>query len=191
MEQERRTKFAAWVAGEILPYEPKVRSWLKRNRTTPEDVDEVIQEAYCRLAMLKAVDHIDRPEAYFFSLCRNLLLRRLKRARIVPITTIAEIEAASPDTGPSPEREVAGRVDYERLLQLINRLPERCRTIVRLRKVDGWSQKEIALHLATTEKAVEKQIWLGVKAIRAAWDEAEADAERSFQALGSSRGGLA
>lgn len=175
------------MANEILPHEPKMRAWLRRHRTRPEDVDEVIQEAYCRLAMLDAIDHIDRPDAYFFSLCRNLLLRRLKREHIVPIATIAEIESVSPDGRPSPEREVAGRVDCARLLTLMNRLPERCRTIVRLRKVEGWSQREIAQHFATTEKAVEKQVWLGVKAIRAAWDAAEADAERDFQALNSAK----
>jgi RNA polymerase sigma-70 factor (ECF subfamily) len=187
VEQERQ-RLAIWVANQVLPHEPKVRAWLRRNRTAPEDVDEVIQEAYCRLAMLKSVDHIDRPEAYFFSLCRNLLLRRLKRNRIVPITTIAEIESVSPDSHPSPEREVAGRIDYARLMKLINQLPERCRTIVRLRKIEGWSQREIAQHLATTEKAVEKQIWLGVKAIRLAWEEAEAEAERSLRAFGSGTG---
>jgi RNA polymerase sigma-70 factor (ECF subfamily) len=174
------------MAQEILPHEPKMRAWLRRNRTGPEDADEVIQEAYCRLAMLKAIDHIDEPEAYFFSLCRNLLLRRLKRERIVSIATIAEIESVSPDSQPSPEREVASRVDYARLMTLMNRLPERCRTIVRLRKLEGWSQREIAQHFHTSEKAVEKQIWLGVKAIRAAWDKAEADAERGFQTLNSS-----
>lgn len=179
MEPDRQRRQARWMVEKILPHEQKVRAWLRRNRTSPEDIDELIQEAYCRLSMLKMIDHIEQPEAYFLSLCRHLLLRRLKREQIVPIATIANVE--SPDSRPSPEREVAGRIDYARLLTLMNRLPERCGTIVRLRKVEGWSQREIAQHFATSEKAVEKQLWLGMKAIRAAWDEAEAGADRRLK----------
>jgi len=34
----KRRERAAWVAREILPHEPKVRAWLRRARTSPEDV---------------------------------------------------------------------------------------------------------------------------------------------------------
>ena len=81
------------------------------------------------------------------------------------------------DDGPSPEASAISKTTYRTLLALIDRLPERCGTIVRLRKVEGWSQREIAAHLGTTEKAVEKQVWLGVGLLRDAWRRAENDAE--------------
>jgi len=145
-----------------------VRAWLSRARVSPEDIDELIQEAYCRLAMLESVDHIDRADAYFFSIARNLLLRNVKRARIVPIDRVAEIEAWSADDAPSPERQAGGRLEYERVLGLIAKLPERCREIVRMRRIEGLSQKEIAARMGVTEKVVEKQVWQGVRAIQAA-----------------------
>lgn len=185
----RRLRISAWIAREVLPHEPSVRLWLARASVVPEDIDEVIQEAYCRLAMLEAIDHIDRPDAYFFATCRNLLVRRLKRERLVPIATIAEIEELGSDASPSPERETAGRLDYDRLMSILEKLPCRCREIVRLRKIEGWSQKEIAAHLDISEKAVEKQIWLGVKAIREAWSDGAARAEQRLCVLGSSKGG--
>jgi RNA polymerase sigma-70 factor (ECF subfamily) len=48
---------------------------------------------------------------------------------------------------------------------------------VELRKIEGWSQKEIADHLGMSEKAVEKQVWTGVRAIRDAWLRAEVQSE--------------
>lgn len=187
---ERRHRLAAWVAREVLPHEAGVRAWLGRARIAPEDIDEVIQDAYCRLAQLDTIDHIDRPDAYFFSVARNLLVRRLKRARIVPIETIAEIEAFNDELRPSPERQVGDRIDYARMLAFMDALPRRCGTIVRLRKIEGWSQKEIAAHLGITEKAVEKQIWTGVKAIQQAWDEADSAARARLRAFenGTGRG---
>ncbi|MFD2137087.1 RNA polymerase sigma factor [Novosphingobium resinovorum] len=86
---------------------------------------------------------------------------------------------------PSPEEQAASRISYERVLAIIGRLPERCRRVVELRKIEGWSQKEIAAHLGMTEKAVEKQVWTGVRAIRDAWLQAEALSENRM--LGADR----
>jgi len=157
------------VAREVIPHEADVRGWLARARASPEDIDELIQDAYCRLAMLDTIDHIDRPDAYFFSIVRNLYVRRLKRARVVAIDSIAEIEAVSVDQSPSPERQVAGRLDYGRVRALIAGLPERCRTIVEMRRIEGLSQKEIAARLGVSEKVVEKQVWQGIRAVEAQW----------------------
>lgn len=172
-ELARRRHLAVWVAREIMPHEDRVRAWFKRARLSPEDIDDVIQEAYCRISMLKAVDHIDSPSAYFFSIARNLLLRRLKRQRIVSFEAIAEIEAYRDDATPSPEEQTGSHLAYERMMTMIAALPERCRRIVELRKIEGWSHREIADHLGMTEKAVEKQIWVGVRAVREAWNTAE------------------
>ncbi len=79
---------------------------------------------------------------------------------------VAEIEAFRDET-PSPEDIASHRSDFARMNAILASLPERCRQIVRLRKIDGWSQKQIAAHFGMSEKAVEKQVWLGVKAIRA------------------------
>ncbi|MDZ4371438.1 MAG: sigma-70 family RNA polymerase sigma factor [Phenylobacterium sp.] len=174
---EARRQRAAWVAAEILPHEPAVRVWLTRARVRAEDADELVQEAYCRIAMLEAVQTVERPDAYFFSIVRNLLLRRLRRERIIRIDAIAEIESFRDDASPTPEQDAGARLDYARVLTFLSRLPERCGEIVRLRKIEGWSQKRIAEHFDTTEKAVEKQVWLGVRAIQRAWSEAEGAAE--------------
>ncbi|WP_168355998.1 RNA polymerase sigma factor [Sphingomonas gei] len=180
----KRRLLAQWMATGILPHEPQVRLWLRRYRISREDADEIVQDAYCAIARLDSFDHIDRPDAYFFAIVRNLMLRRIRRRRVVQIDMVAEIESYVDDDRPSPEREVAAKLDWARVLGLIADLPERCRQAVHLRKVEGWSQRRIAEHMNITEAAVEKQIWLGIKALRAAWDrgpfveEAASDAKR-------------
>jgi len=181
LAQRRRT--ATWVAREIVPHAGRIRRWLARSRLSPEDIDEVMQEAYCRIAMLPSVDHIDQPLAYMFTTCRNLLLRRLKRQQIVVLEALTEIETWEDEANPSPEEQAARRMSYERVLAIIGQLPERCRKVIELRKIEGWSQKEIAAHLGMTEKAVEKQVWVGVRAIRSAWVQAEAQSEDRLRRL--------
>lgn len=177
---EQRHLIAAWVASEVMPHEPRIRAWLSRRVIAREDVDDIIQEAYCRLAGLTAVDHIDIGHAYFFSIARNLLTRRLKRLQVVSLETIAEIESYQ-DEAPLPDQVAGGRIVLAWVVTFMTQLPERCRQIVHLRKIEGWSQRQIAEHLNISEKVVEKQVWLGVKAIRKAWAEEEAQSQRCFQ----------
>lgn len=185
VKYERRRRLAAWVAECVMPHEAAVRAWLARARASEEDIDELIQESYSKLAALDSVDHIDRPDAYFFSIARNLLVRRLRRAKIIAIEAIAEIDAYQDDTRPSPEREAGSRLDYRRLLDLIDALPERRRRIVRMRKLDGYSQKEIAKALGVSESIVENEIYQGVKAVQKAWREGEAQAALRLAAFQS------
>jgi RNA polymerase sigma factor (sigma-70 family) len=172
----RRHERALWVACEVLPHEHKVRAWLRRARVSPEDVDEILQEAYCRVASLDSVAHITSPYNYFLSTARNLLARRLRRQRIVPMEALVQVDSYQ-DDAPSPEDLVMSRTSHHAMLALIDCLPERCGKIVRLRKIEGWSQKKIAEHLGTTEKAVEKQVWIGVRLLREAWSRAEVEAD--------------
>lgn len=173
----RRRAIAVWVAREVIPHESRIRAWCARTRLPPEDVDELVQEAYCRIAALGSVDHIDTPYAYFFSVVRNLVLRRLRRQKIVPFEAIAEIESVRDSNAVSAEQTLTSRMALDRARAIIATLPERCRRVVEMRKIEGLSQRAIAETLGMTEKAVEKQVWLGVRAIRKAWAEEERDAE--------------
>ena len=80
-----------------MPHEAGVRAWLSRSRVPRDDIDDLIQETYCSLAGLDDFAHIDRPDAYFFSTVRNLLSRKVRRAAVVPVAIIAEIELVFDD----------------------------------------------------------------------------------------------
>src|SRR3546814_14494644 len=63
------------------------------------------------------------------------------------------------------------------LIALIDALPERRRRIVRMRKLDGYSQREISQQLGVSESIVENEIHQGVRAVLRAWRDGEARAE--------------
>ncbi|HKY86062.1 MAG TPA: sigma-70 region 4 domain-containing protein, partial [Pseudorhodoplanes sp.] len=63
------------------------------------------------------------------------------------------------------------RIDAERLRELIAALPDRCRRIVEMRKVEGYSQSEIARLLGISESVVENNVHRGVKAILKNWND--------------------
>lgn len=62
-------RLASWVAREIMPHEGTIRGWLRQRGLSPEDVDDLIQEAYAKLAGLRNAEQIASPGAYFFRRC--------------------------------------------------------------------------------------------------------------------------
>lgn len=129
-----------------------------------EDADDLIQEAYAKLASLDAFEQIARPDGYFFQIVRNLLTSQIRRARIVRIESVAEIDAlVAGSDDPSPERAAAARDELDTVRRLIAALPDRCRRIVEMRKIEGLSQREIAARLEVSESVVEND---GVKGMR-------------------------
>jgi RNA polymerase sigma factor (sigma-70 family) len=171
--KQSRAEIVAFVGGQILPHEADVRSWLRRSGSYPADIDDIVQETYCRLAAMDSLTHIANGRAYFFRTARNIAIEKIRRARIVRIDCVTEIDALNVvDDEPSPERIVAGRRELARVQQLIEGLPERCRQIFTLRRIHGVSQRDVAARLGVTENVVETQAMRGLRLILRALSEA-------------------
>lgn len=179
---EPSRRIVDWVASEVLPHEGAVRAWLRRAFADRAEIDDVIQEAYCRLSTLTDVAHIDNPRAYLFQSARNIVLEQMRRARIVRIDALTEMDAANiMDDEPSPERIAAGRRELARVKALMDALPDRCRTILQLRKIHGLSQREIALRLGVSENVVENDAARGLRIIVKAMAEGATRPQNQFE----------
>ncbi|WP_217983727.1 RNA polymerase sigma factor [Sphingopyxis sp. GW247-27LB] len=184
MNREKRARIMAWVGREIMPHEADVRAWLLRT-LDPDDLEDVIQETYCQIAGLKDVSHIASGRAYFFTAARSIVLMRLRRARVVSMESVSEIE----NTGiamdePTPERVVAARRELERVQRLIEGLPDRCRRIFELRKVDGLSQREVAEQLGVTEFVIGNEVAKGMKLILQSIADGDRKTARAMARMG-------
>jgi RNA polymerase sigma factor (sigma-70 family) len=172
-----------WVASHILPLEPELRGWLRAHaRTlTRADADDLLQEAYARLwtANLQAVK---QPRAYFYATVRNLLAEGARRARIVPMERMGELEALRIiSEEPGPERRVSARQELERLLQAVNGLPPQCRRAFELCKFEGLSQRQIAAAMGIAEKTVEKHLAKALLRVGRAMQDADDHAGKEDQ----------
>lgn len=172
---EDRLRVVAWVSTEIVPHEAAVRSWLRPRVRSEPDIDDLVQETYAKLASLTAVDQIAHPRGYLFQTVRNLLTDHIRRERIVQIEAVADIEELhAPDHEPGPEQVVGDRREVARVLALIDDLPDRCRRIFRLRKLEGVSQREIARRLNVSESIVENDVVKGLRLVMQAMRAGEA-----------------
>lgn len=173
------TAIDRWFVEDVLPLEPALIRLLRRYWRRDEDIPDLRQEVYTRVYEGAGRDGLPRSTAaYVFRITRNLLIDHARRARVVSFTLVAEIDELpdAPRNEWSPERETAARVELQLLAGALSALPPKCREVVRLRRVDGLSQREIALRLGIAEGTVEKHMTLGMRAL------AEALAGRGVQA---------
>lgn len=153
-----------WVCLEILPHEREARRWLKRSRL-PVETDDIVQEAYARIAALKSVAHIQNGRAYFLATVRSIALQHLRRYKVVRMDSFADLSPAQiGDERPGPEAIVWSRRELQRL---ILSLPERCQAIFHLCRIKGYTQKETAEALGISENVVEKQITRAMEVLAA------------------------
>ncbi len=166
MSPPDRAKLVHWIAVKVMPHEAAVRSWLAKSLVSSADIDDLIQEAYCRLSTIRSIEEIERPDGYFFQVVRNLLREQLRRSNLVRIdASVAMDTLPVGDDVPSPERIASARDEWRRVQTAMGRLPARCRSIIELRKIQGLSQREIASRLGVSESIVENDAVKGMRLI--------------------------
>lgn len=156
-----------WVAQFVIPAEPSVRLSLRKSGAEPDEIDDLIQDAYCKLAGLTSVENIEKPEAFFMQMVKNLRRDRLRRDKIVQFEEFTEVSASNvKGWGPSPEEEVSARHELSLVEAVLSDLPQRCRDIFTLKRIEGLSQRDIAKRLGVTESIVENDVRKAVKTLQ-------------------------
>jgi len=181
------TARAQWLATNIMPLEPELRRWLKRAAPQALDADDLIQEAYAKLACLATVANITHPKAYLYQIVKRLILDHIRRSKLISIEAMAEVgQPAVLEESFTPERILSGRQELERLYRAIARLPGACRSVFLMRKFDDMPQKAIAAQLRVSENTVEKRM---VRALRMLLEDLKTN-EKDFD-IRAGRDGIA
>lgn len=160
-------EIARWFAEEVSPHEPALRSYLQTHFPTLGDVDDLVQETYARLVRARTSGQVAEARPYLFSTARNAAIDLCRRNRIVPMESIGGTE---PLTVIEDRPHVAETLSHDQELALlaeaIGALPKHCRRVITLRKLHGFSHREIAKKLGISENTVSAQITLGVFRLR-------------------------
>lgn len=156
----------SWFCREVLPLEPALTQFIRRNWADSAEVTDIRQEVYER-ALVGARSGIPlHTRHYVYTVARNHLINRAKRARIVSFELVADMATFDESVDAfGMERQLSARDELRRAEEGLKRLPRRCRDIVLLRKVEGLSTRETADRLGISVNTVEKQLTQGMRAL--------------------------
>ncbi len=145
-----------------------LRRYLTRLLGDPAEAQDIAHDAYLRVYP-KIEDHTaQKPEALLYTTARRLAFNRLKRRRISPIAA-SEVNFETAASGqPGVVQQVMARQEFQQLEQAIAQLPEGCRNVLLLRKVELLSHREIGHRLGIAISTVEKQHARALRLLRTA-----------------------
>ncbi len=135
----------------------------------PKEVEDIVQETYVRVCQVEKQDKIQHPRSFMLKIAKNLALDHLKRAETRLVSSIEDENEDDvswllrDDCADETYDKVAANQEFGHFCEAVRQLPVQCRKAFVLKKVYGFSQKEIAMSLQISESTVEKHIANGIK----------------------------
>lgn len=147
----------AWFKREILSHEEMLMRFLLRVWPRRHEVADIRQETYARVYEAAQRARPQTPKAFLFATARHLMTDRIRRERIVSIHAGSDSDFLNVLVDEvSPEQHAVAQQELVRLAQAFDRLSQRCREVLWMRRVRDLPQKEVARRLGLAEKTVEK-----------------------------------
>lgn len=146
----------------FLGYRPTLKNML--TRIVPlADIDDIVQETFIRAHEADVQKRIDHPKAYIYKTARNLALNFIAKKEH---TSTSKLEDYSePDIYLEDSRnvnDIESKEKFRLFCAAVRDLPTQCRKAFIMKRVFGFSIREIALKLDVSESTVEKHIAKGV-----------------------------
>ena len=150
-----------WFKDEVHAHDAKLKSYL-RGLFPTIDVDDVVQESYLRTWI--AAKPVTSAKAFLFTVARRLAIDSVRTQKKSPITDTLDLAALNvADQGRNAAETAAINDEIALLTNAIDSLPPRCREIILLRKIQNFSQRDVAAMLSITEDTVEEQVYRGIR----------------------------
>lgn len=132
--------------------EPKLKRVLSRYRIPPQDAEDILQDTF--LILISKLGTIRNPEAWLVGTLANrcIIYWRRHRSRLFELVDSTILELLSQSEAPAQEQSDI-RTDLEAMLSC---LPNRCRSVLRLRYGFGCTTAEVAEQTGYCKSSVRK-----------------------------------
>lgn len=164
-----RIKLGDQQAFELLFHKYYVRLCAFSNKylNDREEAQEIVQEVFVKIwEGREMIDPEDNLKAYLFKIAQNLSLNKLKRkkveSRYIEIFKLVYIE----NQEVSIHESLFIKELEELIAKSIKKLPEQCRIVFELSRIDGLKYREIADALHISVKTVEAQMSKALRSLR-------------------------
>ena len=154
----------SWFAREVLTHERALVRYLLRKWPHRDEVPDLRQDVYIRVYEAARSKRPTFAKTFLFTTARHLMIDRARHARVVSIESVGNLDDLNVLVDEvSADRRLHAQLELKQLGMAFGLLPPRCREVVWLRKVEGFSQGEVALRLGISARTVEFQVQKGMR----------------------------
>jgi len=128
--------------------------------------EEVVSDVFFKIWVhRKRINEIENIKAYLFTSTRNISLNYLSKEKRERAVLMEDIIVPLPINEICPESELISKELKEAIGKAIDHLPERCKLIYSLAKIEQLKYKEIASILDISVKTIDQQLTIAVRKI--------------------------
>ena len=159
---------------DVLPLKNELFRLALRITLNRVEAEDVVQET-----MIKVWNRRDRweelesIEAFCLTICRNIAIDKMRKMENQNQSLADEHDAPDQSYASNPEEQAMQQDRIRLVRRLIDNLPEKQRSVMQLRDIEGKSYKEIAQILAISEEQVKINIFRARQTIRQKFIETE------------------
>jgi RNA polymerase sigma factor (sigma-70 family) len=165
MTDQPRGRDGQWVRAAVGRFEGPLVLYAARLLGDPERARDVVQDTFLRLCAQEPAQLEGRLAEWLFTVCRNRALDVLRKEGRMTRLSDEQIEARrSPE--PDPTLALEQRESAERVLEVLETLPDSQREVIRLKFQNGFSYREISRISGQSVSNVGYLIHVGLKTIR-------------------------
>ena len=158
------SRFTSQVYRVFIENEVLIKRFLRRYSSNSQDIDDISQETILRALRAEQEKEIHQPRAFIFGVAKNIARKSLdkkSKSLIDFIEDFGDKEYISNE--PTIEDQLEGRKRMLIFWQAVAELPPQCQKVFVLKKVHGYSHKEIAKYLDISISTVEKHAATGLQ----------------------------
>ena len=144
---------------DVLPLKNKLFRLALRITLNREEAEDVVQDTLIKVWNSRdRWQQLDSIEAYSLTIARNLSLDRIKKMDNNN-DSLEDEKVERPDITSNPFERMIQKDKLDIVRRMINELPEKQRSCLQLRDIEGKAYKEIADILSITEEQVKVNIF--------------------------------
>ncbi len=145
---------------DILPLKNELFRLALRITQNRAEAEDVVQDTMMKVWKRREEwEQIESIEAFCLTICRNLSLDKVRRMDNQTESLETEMHPTDVSSASNPEERAVQRDRVERVRKLIDQLPEKQRTAMQLRDIEGKSYRDIANIMGVSEEQVKVNIF--------------------------------
>ncbi|WAJ71781.1 RNA polymerase sigma factor [Catenovulum adriaticum] len=129
----------------------------------PADVEDIVQDTYVKLCSIEDKDPTKYNKSFLYTMAKNLALDHVKKADNKLTDKVEDESEFHVEDSDKLYNEAVTNEKFAHFCKVVQQMPSQSRKIFVLRKVYGFSQKEIAEQLDISVNTVSNQLVNGMK----------------------------